>query len=305
MENQQEENKKRGSLLWILIFLLIGSNAITLWLYLQEKTTVAEQVIKIEKVYVERDNVNNELLALKQEYETLQTNDAALQKEIDDKKAYIEQLLEEAKKHKGDAYLIAKLKKETETLREIMKGFVRTIDSLGTLNKNLIVEKEQVLKQLDNEKGKVNNLNKEKEELHETIKKGSLLNCFNIVAKGVKFKSGGKKESETNKAKRVEKIKVAFSLGENKIARSGEKTVFVRIMTPDGKEMAKSYDDNYRFTFDKSSGYFAGKVELNYSNVEINGVVYCEGSSEFVPGNYVIEISCDGAVIGSTNLKLD
>lgn len=305
MENQQEENKKRDSLLWILIFLLIGSNAITLWLYLQEKTTVAEQVIKIEKVYVERDNVNNELLALKQEYETLQTNDAALQKEIDDKKAYIEQLLEEAKKHKGDAYLIAKLKKETETLREIMKGFVRTIDSLGTLNKNLIVEKEQVLKQLDNEKGKVNNLNKEKEELHETIKKGSLLNCFNIVAKGVKFKSGGKKESETNKAKRVEKIKVAFSLGENKIARSGEKTVFVRIMTPDGKEMAKSYDDNYRFTFDKSSGYFAGKVELNYSNVEINGVVYCEGSSEFVPGNYVIEISCDGAVIGSTNLKLD
>ncbi len=304
-ENTSNENRKKSGLLWILIALLAITNGVTFWMYTQEKNKAANEIVVKEQVIVERDNVKSELLQLQKDYGNLQTSDKALQAEIDAKKAEIAQLLEDAEKHKGDAYIISKLKKESETLRQIMRGYVRTIDSLGTLNKTLIVEKDNVLKELDTEKGKTTTLNKEKDDLKATIQKGSILSCFNVVAKGVKFKSGGKKESETSKASRVQKIKVSFSLGENKIAKPGEKTVFVRIVTPDGKEMAKSYDDNYRFTFDKSSGYFAGKQALNYANVEISGVTYCEGQGEFVPGNYIIEIACDGVIIGSTNLRLD
>jgi len=77
-------------------------------------------------------------------------------------------------------------------------------------------------------------------------------------------------------------------------------------LTPDGKEMAKSYDDSYKFIFNKTSnGYYAGKETVNYGNIELSAVTYCEGQGEMVPGNYIIEISCDGAVIGNTNLKLD
>lgn len=305
MTEQKEENKKRGGILWILIALLLASNLVTIWLYLQEKNKAAEQIVVTEKVIVEKDNIKSDLLSLQHEYDNLKTNDAALQKEIDEKKAYIEQLLKEAEKHKGDSYIIAKLKKETETLRQIMIGYVHTIDSLGTLNKNLIVEKQNVLKELDNEKGKITNLNKEKDELKATIEKGSILTCFNVKATGVRLKNGGKKESLTTKAKRTDKIKVSFSLGENKIARAGEKTVYVRIITPDGKEMAKNYDESFKFTFEKSSGYYAGKAALNYANVEISGVTYCEGNSPMVPGNYIIELTCDGVIVGSTNLKLD
>lgn len=301
----QKEEKKRGGLLWIIIALLLGSNILTIWLYLQEKNKAAEQIVVTEKVVVERDNIKSDLLALQHEYDNLKTNDAALQKEIDEKKAYIEQLLKEAEKHKGDSYIIAKLKKETETLRQIMIGYVHTIDSLGTLNKNLIVEKQNVLKELDNEKGKITTLNKEKDELKATIEKGSVLTCFNVKAVAVKLKNGGKKESETSKAKRADKIKVSFSLGENKIAKPGEKTVYVRIITPDGKEMAKNYDDSFKFTFDNSTGYYAGKTALNYANVEIAGVTYCEGNSPLVPGNYIIEVTCDKVIVGSTTLKLD
>lgn len=306
MEQQSSnDNRKKTGLLWIVIGLLTITNAVTVWMYLMEKKKAANEIIVKEQVIVERENVKEDLLQLQKDYNTLQTNDASLQAEIDAKKAEIEQLLLDAEKHKGDAYVISKLKKETETLRQIMRGYVRTIDSLGTLNKTLVAEKNSVLKELDNEKGKTINLNKEKEDLQATIQKGSILSCFNIVAKGVKFKSGGKKEVETTKASRAEKIKVSFSLGENKIAKAGEKTVYVRIVTPDGKEMAKSYDDSYRFTFNRSNGYFAGKETLNYANAEISGVTYCEGQGDLVPGNYIIEITCDGAVIGTTTLRLD
>ena len=237
-EQTSEDNRKKGGLLWIVIGLLVVANSVTFWMYWQEKNKAVSEIIIKEQVIVERDNVKEELLQLQKDYGNLQTSDKTLQAEIEAKKAEIAQLLDDAEKHKGDAYIISKLKKESETLRQIMRGYVRSIDSLGTLNKTLIVEKENVLKELDTEKGKITGLNKDKEDLQATIQKGSILTCFNVVAKGVKFKSGGKKESETTKASRTQKIKVSFSLGENKIAKAGEKIVYVRIVTPDGKEMA-------------------------------------------------------------------
>ncbi|MDP1800364.1 MAG: hypothetical protein Q8L81_03355 [Bacteroidota bacterium] len=304
-EEKENSNKKKGIILWVIILLLMGTNGYTIWLLLKEQNRVVEQKIVTETIIVERDNVKSDLLVLQRDYEGIVAKDAAMQKDIDEKKARIEELILEAEKHKGDAYMLSKLRKEAETLRSIMQGYVRTIDSLNTLNQNLVAEKKTVLKQLDVEKEKQNTLVKEKEELKTTIAKGSILTCFNIGAKGVAFKKGGKKEVETSKARKTEKIKVTFSLGENKIARAGEKTVYIRIMTPDGKEMAKSYDETYKFTFDKSSGYYAGKETLNYANTEITGVTYCEGQGELVPGNYIITITCDGVTIGSSSLKLN
>ena len=304
-EEKDRSRRRRGILLWSLIVLLLTTNGITLWLLLEEQDKGVKERIITKEVMVERDNVQQDLVALQRDYAELKTNDAVIQKDINEKKARIEELIKEAAKHKDDKYIIAKLRKETETLREIMKGYVRTIDSLHTLNQTLVAEKKTVLKKLDEEKLKQGKLIKEKDELKTTIAKGSILTCFNISAQAVAFKRGGKKEVQTGKARKAEKIKVSFSLGENKIAKPGEKTVFIRIMTPDGKEMARNYDDNYKFTFNNSVGYFAGKETLNYANTEIAGVTYCEGQDQMVAGNYIIEVVCDGAVIGSANLKLD
>jgi len=304
-EEKEKKERRRAIILWSIVGLLLVSNGVTIWLWLNKKDEVVRERIVSKQVTVERDQLEQELVALKKEYATLQATDAAMVEEINEKRVRIDALLEEAKKHKGDAYIMAKLKKETETLRVIMKGYVRTIDSLHTLNQSLVAEKKTVLKQLDVEREKQGTLIKEKEQLKTTIAKGSVLSCFNINAKAVSYKRGGKKESETTKAKKVEKIKVSFTLGENKIATPGEKTVFIRIMTPDGKEMAKSYDENYKFVFNNSVGYWAGKEVLNYGNAEITGVTYCEGQGEFVPGTYLIEITCDGVVIGNSSIKLD
>jgi len=307
MSEEKEKSSRRGGIiiLWSVIVLLMISNAYTIWLWKTTSYEVVKEKIVTEQIIVERDNVKADLLILQKDFDGLQAKDAVMQQEIDAQRERIAELIKQAEKHKGDAYIIKQLRKETETLREIMIGYVHTIDSLNTLNLTLVREKKAVLKQLDVEKEKQTTLIKEKDELKTTIAKGSVLTCFNITAKPVLYKRSGKVEGETNKARKTEKIKVGFTLGENKIARTGEKTVFVRIMTPDGKELAKNYDENYKFYFNKSSGYFAGKETLNYANVEISGVTYCEGQGEYVPGKYMVEISCDGVVIGSTSFKLD
>src|SRR5690606_5548348 len=245
---------------------LLVTNIVTLWLWLSEKERVSKERLITQQIIVERDNVTQDLLTLRQEYETLQATDSVLQHDIEEKKARIDELLAEAEKHKNDRYIIAKLRKETETLRQIMIGYVHTIDSLNTLNQNLVAEKKTVLRQLDAEKEKQNVLVKEKEELKSTIAKGSILSCFKISAEGISYRRGRKKEVETSKARKTDKIKVNFTLGENKIARAGEKTVFIRVMTPDGKELAEAYNDSYKFVFNNSVGYYAGKQVVNYAN---------------------------------------
>jgi hypothetical protein len=304
MENKPEEKKSNNRILIILLALLLVGNGVFAWLWLKERGRANTVVVEKQQVIVERDNVKKELLDLQEEYATLQTNDVALQKELEDKRAEIAELLEQAEKHKDDAYIISKLRKETETLRKIMKHFVVQIDSLNTLNKNLIVEKDKVSADLTAEKDKTTQLAKDKDALQSTVNIGSILKAENPTVKGVKFKSGGKKEVETTKASRVERIKVSFILGENKIAKKGPRSVYVRIVTPDGKELTKSPDEGNMVKFNGSKGYFAAKQDVSYNGEDVAVDVFCPSPTEFVPGKYLVNIICDDVIVGESSITL-
>src|SRR2546430_1581653 len=152
--NQNDKKKKAGFIPWLFLILSLAGNGILVYLLNGARQTVIQKEEIIKTVYVEKDNLGIELKQLKSEYDNLKTNNAGLQAQIDEKKSEIELLIKEAEKHKGDKYIIAKLRKETETLRLIMQGYVHTIDSLNTLNQKLVVEKKDVLKKLDEEKNK-------------------------------------------------------------------------------------------------------------------------------------------------------
>lgn len=302
MEETTSKSKR-----WTLpvILLLCATNIVTLWLWLKSNDTVIVERVMTEKYREEKSDVQEELKTLQEEFTNLKATDSSMQKDIEEKKQRIEKLLKEAKKHKNDAKIISQLKKETQTLRAIMQSYIRTIDSLGVLNKTLTDEKNTVLNQLDKEREKQTELVKQKEELQTTISKGSILLCSNIKAHAVYFRKTGKKEVETGRASKAEKIKVSFMLGQNRIAKAGPKDVFIRIVTPNGQEMTKSYDASNRFSFGKSQGYFAGTETINYANSDMEVVVYGEGQSVLLPGSYHIEIVCDAVVIGASTLILD
>lgn len=304
MENNQQEKKSNNRILIVLLLLLLVGNGVFAWLWLQERGRANTVVVEKEQVIVDRDNVKKDLLQLQEEYATLQTNDVTLQKDLEEKRVQIAELLEQAEKHKDDAYIISKLRKETETLRKIMKHFVVQIDSLNTLNKTITAEKAQVTADLTAEKDKTTKLAKDKDALQSTVNIGSILKAENPTVKGVKFKSGGTKEIETTKASKVERIKVSFVLGENRIAKKGLRSVYVRVVTPEGKELTKSADDMNVVKFNGSKGYFAAKQDVNYSNEDVAVDVLCPSPTEFVPGKYLINIICDDVIIGESSITL-
>ena len=304
METNKEEKKSNNKILWILLLLLLGGNGTFGFLWWKEKNRADKVVIERQEVIVERDNVKGDLLRLQEEYSKLESSDKLVQAELEAKRAEIAELIIQAEKHKGDAYIISKLRKETETLRSIMKHFVVQIDSLNTYNKVIIAEKDKVTADLTAEKGVTTQLTKDKDALQSTVNLGSILKAENPTVKGVKFKSGGTKEVETTKASRVERIKVSFVIGENKIAKKGVKPVYVRIMSPDGKEVTKSADEGNMVKFNGSKGYYAAKQDINYTNEDVAVDVLCPSPSGFIPGKYLIDIICDDVIVGQTSIML-
>lgn len=303
-ETNPEEKKSNNKLLLILLSLLLIGNGVFAWLWWTERGRANTIVIEKQNVIIESDNVKANLLDLQQQFAALQTSDKGLNADLEEKRAQIADLLEQAEKHKNDAYVISKLKKETETLRKIMQHFVVEIDSLNTYSKQVVAEKEQVTTELHSEKDKTSKLSKDKESLQSTISLGSVLKAENPTATGVKFRSGGKKEVETTKASRVERIKVSFILGENKIAKKGNRAVYIRITTPDGKELCKSPDEGNMVKINGGKGFYAAKQDVSYANEDVAVVVMCASPNPFIAGKYLIDIICDDVIVGQTNITL-
>lgn len=307
--NIPERKKKKGkkAVYLLLLFLLLCSNGALGWLWWKEKGSI--RIITVEKENIGKDAeiVKQELIALGAQYENLKVSNREMQAEIDSRKEEIAQLQAELEKNKDNAWIIAKLKKETATLRNIMQHFVVEIDSLNTLNKNIIADREIVRKELRTEKDKNSTLTREKESLQETVNVASMLKTVGLNATGISEKRGGKKESETKKAKRTDKIKISFTLAENVVAKPGDRVIYARIVSPEGKEITQSDDSTHMFKFGKSRGYWATKKTVNYANENTQVTLYARTKKDelFAHGKYIIEVTTDGSTIGYTTLELE
>lgn len=307
-EDPSSGRKKKGEWLYLLlIFLMLCSNGALGWLWWKDKGKL--QVVTVEKETIAKDAeiVKQELIALGAQYENLKVNNQTMQLEIDSKKEEIAQLQRELEKHKDNIWIISKLKKETETLRRIMQHFVIEIDSLNTMNKNIIADREKVRGELTTEKEKNTVLTKEKASLQETVNIASMLKTVGLTATGIAEKKGGKKESDTKKAKRTDKIKITFTLAENLVAKSGERDIYARIISPEGKEITQADDSTHTFRFGKSKGYWATKKTVNYANENTQVTMYAHTrqGEVFNRGKYIIEVNTDGATVGNTTLELE
>jgi myosin heavy subunit len=299
----QKEKQKKNKLFIFLFFFMTGVCGILGWLLWSQKTETQTVVAENIQITSESEIVKRDIQQLQTEYAMLETNDSFLKAEIEEKKALIEQLQRDAEKHKDDTYIIARLKKETKTLREIMQHFVVEIDSLNTMNQQLIAKNDSVNTELTTEKQKSSALQNEKEKLYQI---GSMIKATNMIVTALNVKSKTK-ATETTKAKRTDKIRVAFKLEENNIAQKGTRTLYARIVMPDGKEWAESTDADHIFTFGNSKGYFAMKKSIQYNNedVSIEMLIKKKENQELLSGKYLVEIFLDNAPLGKATLQLD
>ena len=169
----------------IVIAILIGY---IIYQHFNTQNLIEEKV----QLGIENNEVQSELERLQIQFDTMMTSNDTLQAKIYAQRQKIEEMLVEIKKHKGDAWTIRKLKKETETLRTIMVGYLHTIDSLNTLNIALTEENTEIKGALAEEKKQSKSLLKKTEDLSKVVTKGSKLQALDLWAQAIKIRSNGK-----------------------------------------------------------------------------------------------------------------
>lgn len=309
MENQApsaippKEKKSKDFAYMIIISVLTIACGILAYFLTQQKTHIEVITIEREKITSEKEAIQLELNDMLQQYDGLKTNNAELNSKIEEQETKIKEMMAQAEKHKDDAYILKRLKKETETLRTIMQGYVHTIDSLNTLNITLREEKKGVEKELGTQKEKYTSLEKERENLAGQVKIGSRLRTRSISATPQKVKSNNE-HRETNRAKNTDVVRCCMMLDKNEIAKPGMKEIFMRVITPEGKVIADSNDEAHQFSFNGVKGLFSMKKEIEYQNQEMEVCMYLEVKSEIPAGEYIVEMYCEESEIGRTGFKL-
>ena len=241
---------------------------------------------------IDKEQVVFDLEKMRFSYDTLQTENSMIIAEIAAQRDRVDDLLT---KVKNGNLALGRAKKEAETLRTIMKGYIATIDSVNQLNKALTVENSEMRDRVEEVQDRNSLLEERQENMSEIIEVGRVLQCVEIEAMGVRILSSGR-QRETSRADRTDMIKVCFALLENRISEPGSKLLHLRITGPNEQVLLSGDED----------GYSASRT-IDYANKRLNACVFYtkegEGSS-LEPGTYLVEILEEEVVIGSSTIDL-
>lgn len=252
------------------------------------------------------DNVKDNLQNMLTMYNQIEASNADMADSIAAQKEKISGLLVELEDAKNDKsrYLsrVYKLQKETDVLRSIMKDYIRTIDSLNMANAGLAENLDKTQNELSNTQDKLSNTENQLNEMSDKVNKGSKLNAFNISSTGIKERSSGSYK-EVDRARSATHIRSCFTIGENAIATAGNKTVYMRVLTPSGSVLYSSNNNTFS-TEDGKSLLYSDKKTINYQNQPVDICIFYELNGEIEKGNYICQMYCEGVMIGNDKFVL-
>ena len=302
---KETKKKKKNNLLMIillsiaaLLFVIFGG------LYFNSSKELKE--LKKEK-QSQKEYFEGELSTLMIEHNKVKTEYSMIADSLSLKDSIIEANALELKKmlnYKWDFY---KVQKKIKALRKVAQGYLVQIDSLYRINADLAEENKEIKTKFKKEKLKNEELAVEKQKLNKLVETASELSIYNISTEGVKL-TWFDNEKPTDKANRTEKIKICFTVGENKILKSGPQNIYFRIADPTKKIFTSTTDvDAYTFEWEGQVMQYTIKDVIDYNGESIDKCVYWmnpNNKKSLAKGQYTIDIYSDNAKIGQTYLNL-
>lgn len=284
---EQEKNSNSGSraIIILLAVLLVGSLIGNIYLYKARGTSevaIVEKQGVIDSVKDASDAIELELEEVKEELTVSEGKNVKL----DSVNAYYKNAFSQSQArvkalmsgNLSKEQKIAELAKELETVKALKEEYFDRIDQLEAENLEL--------------KSTLNVVSKSKDSLEGELKSAGALRIIEVEVKTFKIKSNGK-PLETAKASRTEKFEACFSIMDNKVAKEGERTVYLRIMQPEGGVLG----EQGTFTV-KGKGIETGYTAMEIFNYTKSKKDFCLGFTDekydFKKGTYVVDIFIDG-----------
>ncbi len=248
-------------------------------------------------------DLKNDFQNMLNQYDALKVKDSVQAKNVEEQKQKIKGLLSQLESGKKlTARQLYSLRKENETLRSIMKGYVKQIDSLNTMNVKLSSDLDTKTQELTSTASERDQYKQQAEESTELVKKGSRLQALGFNSGALRMKLNNTTEP-TTKSKSAIQLKSSFTISANPLTRAGLKKLYMQITSPDGV-ILQSRENNI-VVMDGSTIAFSDRKEIEYTNNNVDVSIYYDlKENEAIKGNYKVKIYCDGQVIGADSFTL-
>lgn len=282
-----DKNKKLIIIIGLLIVIIGGVSFFALH-QVQENKEMAELFA------IEKEEMENEYTTFATQYDELQIqiNNDSLREKLASEKLKTQRLLEELRQVKSsNAAEIMRLKKELKTVRAVLRSYVIQIDSLNRINEALTTENKEVKKKYNEATRQINTLAEEKKTLNKKVTLAAQLDATNIVVE-----PRNKRGKTINKVKNVKKIAISFTIVKNITAKTGDRTLYVRIAKPDNEVLSKSASDT--FDYENRELAYSIKKYIEYTGEEQTVTVYWDVEEYLPAGTYNVYIFADGTMIG-------
>lgn len=290
----------------VLAALLLGSLGYNYYQHSQNKSETDLLTLDLRDTEKAKVILQNQLDSLTEEFEQskldLGVKDSLLSKrdmEIFDKQKEIQNILNKSNVSEDE---LKQAKRMINALNADIARFKQEIavlqeknDSLLVVNDTLRYNSFKLGEKAHNEKAKAEATEK---------KMRSTFSVSNYQIKGLRVKNSGK-EVETDKAKRIDKLRVSFDLDPNEYAASGEQEIFIAIYKPDGS-LGKFQDASpgQLETWSLGSVEYSDKVAFNYTKGATQNVTFDWEEYDFPKGTYKIDLYQNGLKIGQKSLEL-
>lgn len=263
----------------------------------------AQQAAAEQQLLAQQMQINElELLKIDEEFsqmegqEVLLANDSIVEKYAA-ARAQIEKLMAELKNEKNkSAAQINKLKGEIETLKGILRDYTARINELMAENDQLKEENTSIKNENQNLNSRVQDMTRKNEHLTERMTLAEKLNVTGVSLRALNKK--GKNEKNITKAKR---LVVTFTIPQNNSTPAGEKTIYLRITTPEGDLLSGGGS----FNFEGATLQATARRTIEYANEEIGGIeIYWDVNATLNPGTYTVELFCDNFRLCSRQFEM-
>ncbi len=210
----------------------------------------------------------------------------------------VEALQSELKNQKNkSAAEIKKLKNEIETLRALLRHYVEEINRLNQENEALRNENAQIKEQNTKLNNRVVATSRENEQLSKRMTLAEKLNVTGLSLTPLNKK--GKKEKKVQKAAQ---LMVTFTIPQNNSTPVGEKTIYLRIVSPTGQLLG----NGGTFKFEGGSVECSAKKIVEYAGEELSGVtIYWDVNTALTAGDYTVELFADNYRLASRTFNLN
>lgn len=278
----------RGYRVVIILLAVILAGLSALYFNLNRQQQHDYELLKID-----RDSIQSNLGELITEYDNLKYTNDTIAANLEKANEMMEQLKRE---RRWNYAKIKEYQKEVGTLRAVMKNYLRQIDSLNHLNKQLIDENVSYRKEISTANMRADVAEERANELQNKVQQGSVLRARDIAL--APLNARGKWVS---RVKSAATLRVDFTVSANDLASAGKRTIYLRITSPDGYLLSTESVPTFSFN-GESLGYSASR-EIDYQNEDVDVSIYYNGSG-FVKGDYKIELFCDDALLGSATATM-